>query len=323
MSPGVCAALWGVRGRRRHHKVTQQRNQRREHLPKLLQPSCKLSEILSVALQSTFPAAVLAGAASEASGTRNVRWDSPKLCFVLGKTRCWQQQRGPGEGVQRLRVPSTAEERRQLLFLLAKAKCRRQWRVLPAFPSGSIRSQTPWGCCPAPSPAVAPRRCLLEERPSGCKHVGDRLFFSWSKLPMDSRLSFLLEERIPWLGCSAHRDAAQLGGKLLSSPLFFIFSPFYPAGPKAGSLQSYTCHCCHGVRVGDGGQGTRCQLLSCFTLQQLTMCFFSPEPDPTSCKQHAKNPLNLLAKKMGFPSQAGEGREINPAAKNSEIRKRF
>lgn len=106
----------------------------------------------------------------------------------------------------------------------------------------------------------------------------------------------------------------------LLSPVFYFFS-LLPSWPKGWLLAELHLPL---LPWGEGGgRGTRCQLLSCFTLQQLTMCFFSPEPDPTSCKQHAKKTLNLLAKKMGFPSQAGEGREINPAAKNSEIRKRF
>lgn len=137
---------------------------------------------------------------------------------------------------------------------------------------------------------------------------------------MDSRLSFPLRGKNSLAGLQGAQGCSPAGRE---APLLsLLFSPFYPAGPKAGFLQSCTCHCCHGETVGDRGQGTESQLLSCFTLQQLTTRFFSPEPDPTSCKQHAKKTLKLLAKKRGFPSQAGERREINPVAKNSKIRKR-
>lgn len=132
---------------------------------------------------------------------------------------------------------------------------------------------------------------------------------------MDSRLSCLLEGRIPWRGC---RDTAQLGGMLFSTP-------FHPAVQTA-SRQTCTCSC-HGAVVGAGDRA-RCvgsQHLSLHPTAATCIVFLPLNQMPINNRQ---TPLMSLTKKRGFPSQAGgrgggEGREISPTAKHSKIGKHF
>lgn len=98
----------------------------------------------------------------------------------------------------------------------------RQWHVLLPSPSSSIHcpSLPAPGLLPCSQPLSCPKlsyppwlqdshyvpwcrdsKETREERPSGCEHVGGRLF-SLILAHMDSRLGFLLEGRNPWLRCS-------------------------------------------------------------------------------------------------------------------------